>query len=204
MKKLKQPAAISLSLLIFLLFTACSKQNYCKGSYYTPKTFNYLLDDSTKVQIPYTGKETLTFISSQGDTAILVGQGKNNYMKKTTKNSVTSMDCPEYDNYNFERVDVEYKGSNFNLSYVFYRVEIDNWKDENTSVYLNENFSDSHLAYTEYYNSTSRYDLQVQCGSKIIMGVKIYGGNNNPIIYNKLYGIIQIQIDSNLVYTLNL
>jgi hypothetical protein len=190
-------------IIILLLFSACSKQP-CNGSNYTPKNFNYLIDDNTKAQIPYTGNETLIFISNQGDTAILKGQGKNNFMKKTTKNSVTSMDCPEYDNYNFEQVDVEYKGNNFNLSNLFYWVYHNEYHEINTDVIINNSFSDSHLAYSGYYNNTSKYNLQVQCGSKMILGVKIYGKNNNPIIYNKSYGIIQIQIDSNLIYTLTL
>jgi hypothetical protein len=191
------------SLLLFLLlFVACSKQSPCND--YTSKTFNYLLPDSTKAQIPYTGKETLTFISNQGDTAILKGQGKNNYMKNEKVKVSSNPECPQEDNYSYERVDIEYKGNNFNLFNVFYSLEVDKWKDKRTNVYFNQNSSNSHLAYTEYYNDTSRYNIQIQCGSKIIIGLKIQGKNNDPIIYNKSYGIIQIQINSNLIYTLTL
>jgi hypothetical protein len=192
-------------IIILLLFSACSKQNPCNGSNYTPKTFNYLIDDNTKAQIPYTGNETLTFISNQGDTAILNGQGKNNYMKKTTKNSVTSIDCPEYDNYNFEYVDVEYKGTNSNLSNLFYRVFANEYRQLEASAYLNNSHYD-YNAYLSYYNNNSLYTYPVVCGNKTLFGRKILGEKDTDpfFIYNKSYGIIQIQIDSNLIYTLTL
>lgn len=204
MKTTKQFQTQSL-IIILLLFSACSKQNPCNGSNYTPKTFNYLIDNSTKAQIPYTGNEILTFISNQGDTAILVGQGKNNYMKKTTKNSVTSIDCPEYDNYNFEQVDLEYKGNNLNLWSIYFKSYVENYNSEYTNVTLN-NIYTKYKAYSDYYNDTNRYLNKVLIGNKKVAGLAIEGDSSTDpfFIFNKSYGIIQIQIDSNLIYTLTL
>jgi hypothetical protein len=186
-----------------ILIQAC-KRNESPCSNYTSKSYKFLLADSTKAQIPYTGNETLMFISNQGDTAILTGQGKNDYILNSTVNVGNDPACPKYDDYSFEYVDCEYKGNNENLFHVFYTLYIDKWGDEYTNIILNDIYS-KYKAYTGYYNDTSRYSNQIDIGNNRVGGIIIEGDNNTDptFTYNKSYGIIQIKIDSNLIYTLN-
>ncbi len=191
---------ITIFSLLFIL-QAC-KRNESPCSNYTSKSYKFLLADSTKAQIPYTGNETLMFISNQGDTAILIGQGKNDYILNSTVNVGNDPACPKYDGYSFEYLDCEYISSNSNLFHIIYRLNIDKYND----IRINTNLNDI----TEYnprlgiYNDTSRYTYSIPCGNKILLGRKIFGEKETDpfFIYNKSYGIIRIQIDSTLVYTL--
>jgi hypothetical protein len=198
MKITKQFRTQSL-LLFLLLFAACSKQSPCSD--YTSKTFNYLLPDSTKSQIPYIGNETLTFISNQGDTAILVGQGKNNYILKEKVKVSSNPECPQEDNYSYEHIDIEYQGNNFNLFNVIYSMYIDKYN----SIYINVNINDkaNYFADIGVYNDISRYNSPINVGSNIINGYNFNREDGKPaFIYNKNVGILSIIIDSSLTYTL--
>ncbi|MFZ4797405.1 MAG: hypothetical protein ACOYMA_07905 [Bacteroidia bacterium] len=190
-------------LSLFMLIIGCSKKNPCND--YTSQTFKYSLSDSTKTQIPYTGSETLTFISNQGDTVILVGQGKNNYFRNEKVKVSNNPECPEEDNYSYEQLHIEYKGNNPNLSSIFFKSYAEIYSREYTNVTLNNTYA-QYKAYSDYYNDTSRYLNQVIIGNKKVAGIVIEADKSTDpfFIFNKSYGIIQIQIDSNLIYTLNL
>jgi len=190
-------------LLLNILAQSCSKESPCNN--YTSQTFSYKLSENNKNQIPFKGSDTLRYISNIGDTAILIGQGKNNYILNSKIRVSTNPDCPEYDNYSNEFVDIKYKGTNPNLFEIFVRYDNqNNWGDEYTNVYLNK-LNANYKAYSDYYNDTVRYNQIVNISNKKIFGIIIPGDNNKDpfFIYNKYYGILQITLDSNTVYTLN-
>ena len=184
-----------LTIICLLIIYSCKRESPCSS--YTSKNFKFLLADSTKAQIPYNGNEILMFISNQGDTAILTGQGKNNYIVKNSINVGTSPDCPKYDDYSYEYVDLDYKGNNENLFHVFYRLHIDNYNEIRITTNLNE--VSGYDAGIGIYNDSTRYN-------KSIKGIKGYNFDRNDgkpaFVYNKSIGILQIKIDSNLIYTL--
>ncbi len=188
---------ITIIFSLLFIFQAC-KRNESPCSNYTSKSYKFLLADSTKAQIPYTGNETLMFISNQGDTAILTGQGKNDYILNSTVYVGNDPACPKYDGYSYEFVDIEYKGNNENLFHIFYRLNIDKWKDEFTNVNIND--ISVYTAYTGLYNDTTQYNISI----KNIKGYNFDRNDGKPgFVYNKSIGILQIKIDSNLIYTLN-
>lgn len=186
-----------LLVIIYLLFIfSCKRESPCSN--YTSKSYKFLLADSTKAQIPYNGNETLMFISNQGDTAVLIGQGKNNYILKNSINVGTSPDCPQYDNYSYEYVDLDYKANNENLFHVFYRLSINKYSQNEVTVYLN-NVSE-YTAYLGLYNDTIGYNKSI----KDIKGYDFDRNDGKPaFVYNKSVGILQIKIDSSLIYTLH-
>ena len=187
-----------LTIICLLIIYSCKRESPCSS--YTSKNFKFLLADSTKAQIPYNGNETLMFISNQGDTAILIGQGKINQVVTGGVNVSNDPACPKYDDYSYEYVNIEYKGNNENLFHVFYRVNSDKGNEENTNVVINDKFE--YEAYSGYYNDTSRYNIPILIKNNKVNGLKLYGIDNKPIYYNKAYGILKIQLDSNLIYTL--
>ena len=188
-------------LILFILTQSCSKESPCNN--YTSQTFSYKLSENTKNQIPFKGTDTLTYISNNGDTAILIGQGKNNYILNSKIRVSNNPACPaEFDNYSNEFVDIKYKGTNPNLFEIFIRYYNENpFGDENTTVYLNA--KSEYNAYSGYFNNVSYYINLIEINNAKIYAIKIFGSENNPIYYNKNYGIIQIALDSNTIFTLN-
>ena len=73
-------------------FQSCERKSPC--TLYTSKNFKYSISENTKNQIPYSGNETLQFISNTGDTANLVGNGKRNYFSQSSKNVNGNPECP--------------------------------------------------------------------------------------------------------------
>jgi len=71
---------------------------------------NYNIPDSNKAKIPYTGTDTLVFISDANDTATLIGQGKQTYYK-TVRNSIGGGDCPRSGVTNYENVEYNFKNT---------------------------------------------------------------------------------------------
>lgn len=197
LKKKIMKKLIYLSTLI-LTFYSCSKP--CPD--YQSKTYNYLLSDSTKAQIPFIGKDTLTYISNKGDTAFLFGTEKFNYIDSKKVNRSGSPDCPQIDNYNYEVVSVRYEGNNPNLFSIFYSSNVDYNKQENTNTIIND--ISEYYGYTFNYNNTLSYTTPITIGNQIINGRNIDRKDGKPsFVYNKVYGILQIKMNDSLTYTLN-
>ena len=83
-----------------------NKQDPCQDSY---KTVN--LTDFQKTRCPYSGNDTLIFISNQNDTAYCYGKGKRTYY--ITKEEASSPDCHNYSKN--ETVEYSYVSNNKNF-----------------------------------------------------------------------------------------
>jgi len=105
---------LSLSLffttLILLSLQSCSDNRCNYGA--NDRYINYNIPDSNKAKIPYTGTDTLIFVSDVGDTATLIGHGKNTYYKTVTRDLGFSADCPGTEYSRYENVDYEFSGNN--------------------------------------------------------------------------------------------
>ncbi|MES2560144.1 MAG: hypothetical protein V4590_10410 [Bacteroidota bacterium] len=79
---MKSSINIFLFLLLAVLMQSCDsdKQEPCKDSYTTVN-----LTDFQKTRCPYTGSDTLVFVSDQNDTAYCYGIGKSTYFIQTSK-----------------------------------------------------------------------------------------------------------------------
>ena len=184
---------------LLLFISSCSKD---PCSSYQTKTYNYLLSDSTKAQIPFKGKDTLTYISNKGDTAFLFGTEKFNYIDSKKIDRSGSPDCPQIDNYNYEVVIVIYNGNNPNLFSVFYKLPVDNWNDEKTI--FNINYEPEFKTSSSFFNNTLSYITPINIGSQIINGRTVDRKDGTAsFVYNKTYGILQIKMNDSLTYNLN-
>src|ERR1700741_1853934 len=82
---------ISVVFLLLLNLNSCKREtNPC----HDPVTTKETLDEDNKKKIPYTGYDTLTFISNNGDTLRFAGQGKDSDWYCTER--YVSADCPPY------------------------------------------------------------------------------------------------------------
>jgi hypothetical protein len=103
-----------------VLLSTCKKDkgDPCAGS--PAHTYNYYISDDNKSKIPYTGTDTLIFISDRGDTAKLYGQGKQTYNDVTSKPSSIDPDCSNLDYTYYENIQINFVGNNPNLNQIKY------------------------------------------------------------------------------------
>jgi hypothetical protein len=96
------------SAILFAIITSCSKDpGPCGGQ----KTY-YYLSEKDKAKVPYTGTDTLVFVSNTNDTAVCVGQGKKQFF--TVEYDSGNPDC-EPAEYYYEAYNYKYDCLNTNF-----------------------------------------------------------------------------------------
>ncbi|NDC31090.1 MAG: hypothetical protein EBZ58_09195, partial [Bacteroidetes bacterium] len=109
---------IAIISLLFIL-QACKRDTDCGDL--SDVITNYNIADSNKAKIPYTGTDTLVFVSDANDTAVLIGQGKNTYYQIVTK-GLSSGDCPRTSVEKYENVDMNFIGNSAELNKIYFRI----------------------------------------------------------------------------------
>jgi hypothetical protein len=163
-------------------------------TYYLP------IKDEFKNQIPFSGSDTLKYISNLGDTAILFGLGRTDSVKIDYKSSTSNPDCHNVmDKYNIEYIDISYSGKSKHISKFTFLIERDYFYSTVASVSINGGYPQR--GYAEDFNNLKYYNSYIY-----INNIKTYGVNYNQafphFIYSKYKGILSISIDSNLTYSL--
>ncbi|MES2653959.1 MAG: hypothetical protein V4620_00110 [Bacteroidota bacterium] len=189
----------TLHLPILLLLTLCY-QSCGKETDGCPESTNdfYNLTDAEKSKVPYTGSDTLVFISNEGDTATLVGQGK----KQTYKNITVSLgnpNCGGTHSENYDRIEYNFTSNNTKLNpinIIVYRAT-----DPNSYVVyydfaingINKFQQTSKFIYNEmnYLDSIKINEIYVP-----YINIRSYTNPSNKIYYSKDKGIIQIDLDT--------
>jgi hypothetical protein len=184
MKKLQ---TYLLSLLIILSFTACKKDssNGCGG---TIKNY-YYLSEADKAKVPYTGIDTLVFVSKTNDTAICIGQGKTTYYN--VFQDPTNPDCAPREEYN-EVVEYRYKSTVINkLDFI---VSLKKWDYDGTMGVLKISFKDKILGTIFSYLNDKYYSNHVINGVNK-SGLMFYEDTTykTTLIYNHQEGILQFK-----------
>ena len=158
---------------------------------HTPTHTKYSISAADKSKIPFTGTDTLVYISTDGDTAILYGQGKKVFIDAVQKNSGGDPGCPKVNYNDFENIEFTYKGNNWNLNYIFI--------DINASVYApaqtNADITIGQTKYNTYLGSLnyeSKYLGSVEINSNYYLGKEIVGFANLPCLYNYKFGFLKI------------
>jgi hypothetical protein len=98
---MKTKLLIMLSLLAII--TSCSKDpGPCGGQ----KTYYYLSEED-KAKVPYTGTDTLVFVSNTNDIAVCIGQGKKQFFTVNYIEGNPDCDPAEYyyEAYNYKFID---------------------------------------------------------------------------------------------------
>lgn len=87
-----QDRVIELCILFLLTLTGCKYDPHCKTDWPT-----VYLSDFDKSRVPYSGNDTIVFVSNNGDTAICVGNGKASKIQKD--NVYMNPDCGKHDEF---------------------------------------------------------------------------------------------------------
>jgi hypothetical protein len=195
-------------LLIFLLFTSTFFS--CRKDDDTPcdnKDYHYNLSEEDKSKVPYTGYDTLVFVSNTNDTAVCIGQGKKQFYLRTVIPNYTINNCsiPSTDNYeaynykfssNNSKFNIEldqYKKNENGLEYIFFQFNkiyfiLYNRRVGNPN---SNNFIDSILVKDKWFKNVS-------------MASRDFNSQYDNLYYNKNFGILKIQnADSSEVWELH-
>lgn len=190
MKTLKILSIISLITFI----QSCSKDTKCS---FADTNIYYNLADSNKAKIPYTGTDTLVFISDQGDTATLVGQGKKTYYNTITNNAGT-VDCPKIENRNYENVNFEFKNDTsifFKATFSILKYDVLGGYPSTTSIKFNFNNTEIDFSNIEYIMSFKSFQDSILLNGKYVGGVYL-GFNTYNALFNFENGILKFKYNN--------
>jgi hypothetical protein len=176
--------------IAFVFTQSCQKESNgpCGGN----KTY-YYLSEIDKAKVPYTGTDTLVFVSNTNDTAVCIGQGKKLFYTAHSF-SVNAGEC-EDDTYYYEAYNYKFKDRNnmLNISlnifeYDLIAYEVMEIKKEEISLHP------INLIYffSKYYNDS------IQTNKYIYKTLRINNGLGFIVQYNLQKGIIQIQNDEKI------
>ncbi|MES2653956.1 MAG: hypothetical protein V4620_00095 [Bacteroidota bacterium] len=186
-------------IIISLLLQSCGKET--DGCPQSTNDF-YNLTDAEKSKIPYTGTDTLLFISNQGDTATLIGQGKNQTYNNVTV-SLGNPDCGGTNSKNYQKVNYSYLNSKMNkISMLNFSLFVDDVSNPNPfDVYVDFVFNNgvsnySFISRTNYLNGQVDYSDSIIINSTMIKGIKLSSKQDTGsyIFYNKQFGLLEIKL----------
>ena len=164
-----------------------NKQDACQDSY---KTVN--LTDFQKTRCPYSGYDTLVFVSNQNDTAYCYGKGKRTYY--ITKEEASSPDCHNY-NKN-ETVEYSYTSNNTKFTdKLLITIGFGGSISESFTIKLNN------ILWGEYVNTINdqTYTYPIKAFNKSY-SCKLFS-NSNPedsLFYNHTDGIVRVTFSNQL------
>ncbi len=188
-----------LSILFVMLLQSCTKDNKCSDS--KDVIINYNIADSNEAKIPYTGTDTLVFISDKGDTATLIGQGKKTIYTQIIKS--VNDDCTKSTIYNYENLKCIFIGENKFLTNFQYCSYMDN-KVQSPSLTTITLYSNGNIIANSSYEFL--YSREIPDDSVLLSNI-FYKGNyinyNKTALFNSQLGIIKFIDLYNKLWKLN-
>jgi hypothetical protein len=182
---------------LIMLFENCSKEPSCGDQSDIVNSYYISADDKSK--IPFKGNDTLTYISDAGDTAILIGSGKREFIDKVRTVISGNADCYKYNVDNNETIIFEYLGNNIELNKIKYKIT---GNKERTLIEFNINILYAN-DYPYYFNSEKFYT------DSILINGYYYSGLPKVddvfySLYNFKYGFLKIQFNGGKIWLLKI
>lgn len=202
-----------LILLSLIFFSSCSDNDPCNNSP-SKETIIYL-GSANKAAIPYRpdGKDTLVYISDVGDTAILFGIGAKTYFEREWVRRDADPDCGQGDYNLLETLEYTFEGSKnkplYSISFKAYlwRRYADSEYGDLGGFVINESIRSGTINkdYDPDVGLASLNNINYYTSKVNIKGIDFTGNEVNKklaedtlIIYNKNYGILQINLNNQL------
>ena len=192
--------------LIILFTTACSKP---KPTSCEPTVQNYYLTGGDKAKIPYTGSDTLVFISNTNDTVTAIGSGKILGFEITDNHSAP--DCPRYTDENiYENYTCNFLDKNKN-PFISITLTSNSFRTNNNSLVdvtmIFNNLYFYLLAYDISHMGSWNYISSITFNGKqykdVSCAYKDDADHNSKLYYNQQYGIIRVELNNQqIVWTL--
>ena len=153
------------------------------------------ITNENKAKIPYTGTDTLVFISNTGDTATLLGKGKNIYYE-TVNNNLGTNECQRKFIGKYENINFQFNGNSL-LSELLIKYYTNKDEDQILSISekLNNLLLNSNECSLKYNNNENNYSDSILVNSKYLYGVE-----NRGVFYNANYGILRMKFSNGKEY----
>lgn len=158
-----------------------------------PVNTYYNISDLSKSKILFSSTDTMVYISINGDSATLYGQGEKKYYEKLAQKWNPDPACPDYDYDYLQHVQYTFKGNHPILKEIIFSAFVDNIKDQNALVSLNSIYKNDGYRIA-FINNESRYIDSVNINGVIYYGFTIYSGPTK-FLYNWKYGFLSLYID---------
>lgn len=182
---------ILLLIILSSVFSSCRKDvDPCD---FDSNSYNYLSSDN-KAKIPYNGDELLMFTSNFGDTAICIGQGREQFFTTFTW---YDYGCERQMFSNYEAYKIKFLDENKKLN-----IEILGYcKDEfgKGRVYISLNGHQKLIVRVLFASLSPKYEItNFNSSKKSYQTVPIYSGSSNldTVYYSLIKGIIGIKKDT--------
>jgi hypothetical protein len=199
---------ILMSLLACMFFIACKKDyDLCEGEPDIEIQYRATLIKDDMKYFPYKGNETLTFISNNGDTAILVGKGQLFQYPRLRYSG--NNDCTNF-YHEHEIFFTEFVGDNPNFNHLRMEIFKGKYDDLSTNIYIN-NYNGFRSFFEGSYGLVGLHLPQfanqpfVFRDSTVLASlyyVEVPNQKFLKLFFYKENGIIAFFKDSNTVYTL--
>jgi len=186
-----------------LLFQSCRGDSCTPGA--NDRYISYNIPDSNTAKIPYTGTDTLIFVSDAGDTATLIGQGKNTYYKKKTSVLGCSADCPCLEYASYENVDYVFQGNNNFIQSLAFKIYMPNNAGKPNFTYIavdlnNINMVQRSFEYV-YFNKTPHDSIYID--GKYYSGVYFNDNTSKTLLFSISAGILKFRDFDNKIWIKN-
>jgi len=187
-------------LLIFLLFTSTFFS--CRKDDDTPcdnKDYHYNLSEEDKSKVPYTGYDTLVFVSNTNDTAVCIGQGKKQYYLRTVIPNYTINNCsiPSTDNYEAYNYKFSSNNSKFDIDFNIYQKYGEGIGSKTINIIYNNKYEFVLFLSQINKKSSDSYIDSIITQEVWYKDVSItflnFDKSLNRLFYNQEFGIIKIQ-----------
>lgn len=187
-------------LILIILAQSCTKDSSFCGDQ-SDKNVYYNIAGSNKAKIPYTGTDTLVFISEANDTATLIGQGKKTYYKQVVKGNGYN-DCPRSTYYNYENLEFNFVSSNNLVNKITFKIYMPNNAGVPDFTYIGVDLNNNYLVQRsfEYLNSLNTPHDSIKINNIFINGFYFNDLTSKTMLYSPKYGILNFKFN-NLIWT---
>ena len=185
---------------LFFLFNCC--QPMSSGCPVVTST-SYSLANDDKNKIPYTGTDTMVFVSNFGRTVTLVGHGKvDNYDTRIIKGAAPPECKQPTQSYEYQMINLTSGDPSLNeIDFYLSRVPSPNYYGTTGSWVINGGES-----YTNYFTTLlddSSYTDTVSVNGKLINCIIILadtGDISNVLYYNHNYGVLRFNLPPDQIW----
>ncbi len=207
---MKSPLTKQIVMALFVLINTSSCITESKvdcDDYYSPPTY-YNISEKSKSLISFLGKDTLTYVSTNGDTAILIGKDKYKYYEYYIETTGIYPECKGPEHY-YENIRNSFKADiKHSLNMLEYKIYIP------VGYYSNGNYFaaidikvNDYLLFDGYIlagiSDSLDFNDSVSINGKLYYGLTLFGDGQDSLpslLYNPMYGILKVKFNSNEIW----
>lgn len=203
MKKRILSFSVSCFLTTTLFLHGCKNGGSSCGEEKPPKVTTYRIETPLIDRIPYSGMDTLFFVSNDSIRVMLVGQGKREFMDILSVDRDFNPDCADFEYFHHETIEFNFVGNINQLSKVSVRYTAEGTFDE--KLYIDVNGENKGLINLDHASDQTTYKDTIHINGQIYPVTGLTTKTNDTIkttYYNRYYGLMKIKFNNGKEWTL--